>query len=67
MGHSSAVNAVDFDGKYIVSGSGDHTIKVWNTSTGELVRTLEGHERGIACLQYKDQLVVSGGSDNSIR
>jgi len=28
-GHRAAVNAVDFDDKYIVSASGDRTIKVY--------------------------------------
>lgn len=67
VGHRAAVNVVDFDEKYIVSASGDRTIKVWNTSTCEFVRTLNGHKRGIACLQYRNGLVVSGSSDNSIR
>lgn len=67
VGHRAAVNVVDFDEKYIVSASGDRTIKVWNTSTCEFLRTLNGHKRGIACLQYRDRLVVSGSSDNSIR
>lgn len=67
VGHRAAVNVVDFDEKYIVSASGDRTIKVWNTSSCEFVRTLNGHKRGIACLQYRDRLVVSGSSDNTIR
>ncbi|CAF0776702.1 unnamed protein product [Adineta steineri] len=67
VGHRAAVNVVDFDGKYIVSASGDRTIKVWNTTTCEFVRTLLGHKRGIACLQYRDKIVVSGSSDNTIR
>ena len=67
VGHRAAVNVVDFDQKYIVSASGDRTIKVWNTTTCEFVRTLSGHRRGIACLQYRDNLVVSGSSDFTIR
>lgn len=67
VGHRAAVNVVDFDEKYIVSASGDRTIKVWNTYSCEFVRTLNGHKRGIACLQYRDRLVVSGSSDNTIR
>ena len=42
-------------------------LQVWNTTTCEFVRTLNGHKRGIACLQYRDRLVVSGSSDNTIR
>ena len=30
VGHRAAVNVVDFDDKYIVSASGDRTIKVCN-------------------------------------
>ena len=74
VGHRAAVNVVDFDDKYIVSASGDRTIKVgpnnptfflttnspitfqvWSTSSCEFVRTLNGHKRGIACLQYHDR------------
>ncbi|KAI1702106.1 WD domain, g-beta repeat domain-containing protein [Ditylenchus destructor] len=66
-GHGAAVNVVDFDERYIVSASGDKTIKVWNTDTYEIVRTLRGHKRGIACLQYRVRLIVSGSSDYSIR
>lgn len=67
VGHRAAVNVIDFDRRYIVSASGDRTIKVWEMSSCEFVRTLNGHKRGIACLQYRDSLVVSGSSDNTIR
>jgi F-box and WD-40 domain protein 1/11 len=67
VGHRAAVNVVDFDNTYIVSASGDRTIKVWSVDTCEFVRTLTGHTRGVACLQYHDRLIVSGSSDNTIR
>jgi F-box and WD-40 domain protein 1/11 len=67
VGHRAAVNVVDFDSTYIVSASGDRTIKVWDANTCEFIKTLSGHTRGVACLQYKDGLIVSGSSDNTIR
>ena len=38
-GHSAAVNSVAYspDGKQIVSGSDDSTVKVWDAQTGEEV------------------------------
>ncbi len=46
LGHGSPVYSVSIsnDGKTIVSGSWDNTIKVWNRETGELIRTLTGHD-----------------------
>ena len=35
--------AVFPDGRRVVSGSKDNTLKVWDIATGECVATLEGH------------------------
>ncbi len=35
--------AVSPDGRFIVSGSGDRTVKVWEAETGNPLRSLEGH------------------------
>ncbi|KAG0061833.1 hypothetical protein BGZ90_003360 [Linnemannia elongata] len=78
-GHRAAVNAVQFspesaapspfrgNPRLVVSASGDKTIKVWSFETGECLRTLEGHARGIACIQFEGNVVVSGSSDQSIK
>ncbi|MEL7509023.1 MAG: TIR domain-containing protein [Cyanobacteria bacterium J06554_1] len=44
-GHDDRVNSVNFspDGKTLVSGSGDSTIKLWGVETGEEIRSLNGH------------------------
>jgi hypothetical protein len=62
-GHTSAVRCmVVHDGK-LLSGSGDKTIKVWNTGTWACERTLEGHT-GIVCslVMHGDRL-ISGSLD----
>ena len=39
--------AVFPDGRRVVSGSGDKTLKVWDVATGKCVATLEGHSYGV--------------------
>ncbi|KAF9430724.1 hypothetical protein BGZ76_000729 [Entomortierella beljakovae] len=79
VGHRAAVNAVQFSPdsappspfpdspKVVVSASGDKTIKIWSFETGECLKTLEGHTRGIACIQFEGNVIVSGSSDRSIK
>jgi WD40 repeat protein/serine/threonine protein kinase len=44
-GHTGSVYSVAFspDGKRLVSGSEDHTVKVWDAVTGQETLTLRGH------------------------
>jgi len=37
------------DGRRVVSGSLDNTLKVWDIATGECVATLEGHSNLVRC------------------
>lgn len=63
----SGLYSIDLSGKQLHKAFFVAFLQVWSTSTCEFVRTLNGHKRGIACLQYRDRLVVSGSSDNTIR
>lgn len=49
QGHIWTIEALDFtpDGQTLVSGSFDHTVKVWNLNNGKLIRNLDGHEDGV--------------------
>jgi hypothetical protein len=44
-GHSGSANSVAFspDGKQVVSGSGDKTVRLWDAVTGAVLSTLEDH------------------------
>jgi len=59
---------ISFDGKNIVSGSYDKSIKVWNLETGEEIKTLIGDNK-IACVAISNdgKYIISGGLDNRIR
>ena len=71
-GHRKAVVSVAFspDGKRIVSGSGDHTIRLWSTETGEeLEPPLEGHQNYVWSVGFSPdgKRLVSGSFDKTIR
>ena len=46
VGHTSAINYACFskDGKLILTASDDETAKLWETSSGRLLHSFEGHK-----------------------
>ncbi|MEO5947377.1 MAG: caspase family protein [Chitinophagaceae bacterium] len=46
IGHRKDISALEFspDGSLLISASQDETFKVWNTSTGDLMKTITGHK-----------------------
>ena len=70
-GHEDWIGSIAFspDGKRIVSGSADNTIKVWDTATGEEVKTLRGHEDGVKSIAFSPdgKRIVSGSVDKTIK
>lgn len=72
FGHSDRVTSVIFshDGKFIISGSADHTIKVWDFATAKVVRTIGGHNSYIkeVLISSDDSFILScSGFDNEIK
>jgi small GTP-binding protein len=53
----------------IISGSADGAIRVWNTSSGHLEATLEGHTRGVRSLvvHLERNLLLSASQDHKVK
>ncbi|TQB70073.1 hypothetical protein MPDQ_000995 [Monascus purpureus] len=66
-GHTNGVMCLQFEDNILATGSYDTTIKIWDTETGEELRTLHGHESAIRCLQFDDTKLISGSMDRTIK
>jgi WD40 repeat protein len=57
------------DRKHIASGSYDHTIKIWDASTGRVVHTLNGHTDWVRSVAFSPDgsHIASGSWDNTIK
>ncbi len=72
QGHERAVLSVAFsgDGRRIVSGSNDDTVRLWDVETGQLIGDpLQGHQDAVNSVTFSgdDRRIVSGSDDNTIR
>jgi WD40 repeat protein/ribosomal protein L9 len=69
-GHTDSVNAVAFspDGRYIVSGSGDRTLRLWDVSSGQS-RRFDGHAAPVPAVAFSPdgRQIVSGSGDGTLR
>ncbi|MFM6900082.1 MAG: WD40 repeat domain-containing protein, partial [Microcystis panniformis] len=67
-GHSDWVKSVAYspDGRYLASGSGDKTIKIWEVATGKELRTLTS---GVESVVYSPdgRYLASGSGDKTIK
>ena len=70
-GHKGAVTAVVYspDGKFLLSGGEDQTLKLWETVSGKEVRTFTGHHGAVRSVAFGPggNLAVSGSDDSTVR
>ena len=66
-GHSGRVTSVCYspDGRYVLSGGDDRTVRLWDAETGSEIRRFVGHQRPIADVDFSPdgRRLVSGSSE----
>ena len=69
--HKECVYTIQFFGKWLVSGSRDKTLRIWDLDTRRLRgHPLVGHTQSVLCLQFDptedEDVVISGSSDTDV-
>ncbi|TCD64250.1 SCF ubiquitin ligase complex subunit cdc4 [Steccherinum ochraceum] len=69
QGHEGAVRALACQGHTAVSGSYDHTVRVWDLVTGKCKWVLTGHEQKVysVTLDVHRNFAASGSMDHTVR
>ena len=70
-GHIGIVTAAAFspDGRWVVTGSTDHTARIWEVATSREVMLLRGHTRGVTAVAFSPdgRSVVTSSLDGTTR
>ncbi len=70
IGHEGAVYAVTVsrDGKYLLSGGADRTVRYWDFASRRLLRTFQGHGKAVTAVAFSPdgRWGASGGDDGEI-
>jgi F-box and WD-40 domain protein 1/11 len=66
--HTECVYTIQYSGKYLVSGSRDKSVRIWNLDTQRLVHPpLTEHTASVLCLQFDERptedILITAGSD----
>jgi len=70
-GHTAPVWSVDYspDGRLLISGSVDNTLRLWQVANHSLLRTMPGHPFPVLSVEVSpnNQLIATGSDDGIIR
>jgi WD40 repeat protein len=71
MTHGDNVYSIAFspDGKYLASGSGDKTVKLWNVESQKEVNTLKKHKDKVTSVAFSPdgKYMASGSYDHTVK
>ena len=71
LGHDDCVNsiAISNDGKRIISGSYDKTVRIWDAETGKQIHQLNGHDGDVMSVAISNDCkrIISGSDDKTVR
>ena len=69
MGHAQAVTAVALsrDGTRALTGSLDHTARVWDLADGRCLAVFDGHEGRVTAVALADGGALTAGEDGVLR
>jgi len=71
VGHHHFVQdiRISSDGQYVISASWDHTLRLWNISTGETTRQFRGHKKDVLSVAFSsdNRQIITGSRDKSIK
>ena len=69
--HTKGVNSLAFslDGTFLVSGSSDKTVNLWDIQTGGVIKTFHGHTEWVLSVSISPNclIIASGSHDHTIR
>jgi len=66
LGHTDAVTCIKVSGNYIVSGSSDTTLRVWDKRKMTCIQVLKGHDSYVFGLKVKDKVIYSHSNDGTV-
>jgi murein L,D-transpeptidase YafK len=70
-GHAGEVTSTAFvaDGRQVLSGAKDKTVKLWDTATGQILKSFEGHTEDVlsVALSSDGRFALAGSDDKTLK
>ncbi|KAH8918376.1 WD40 repeat-like protein [Atractiella rhizophila] len=73
-GHTNAITCLQVEEglthpnfPILMSGGWDRTVRIWNLETGECLKVLKGHTRGIRALQFDGVKLITASMDSTLK